>query len=69
MEKIYKGIVNNDCAQSAVFYRNKLLEMGFPKEVMKFGIFEIDKESHVVLILDVTQVLFREKWKLKGFKP
>lgn len=67
--KIYKGIIMEDCAQTSVYYRDELIKLGIPKDTMKFAIFEKNGCCHVVLILDITEQLFKDLWKLKEIKP
>ena len=68
-KSIYKGIINKDCAQSSLYYRNELIKLGFPKDTIKFGVSEKMGSEHVFLILDVTKQLFKGGWKLKEIKP
>lgn len=54
------AIKNLDCAQLAYFSRYELIQLGFPKVFMKFGVFKrADGANHVVLILDPTEQLFK----------
>lgn len=64
------AIKNLDCAQLAYFSRYELIQLGFPKAFMKFGIFKrADGANHVVLILDHTEQLFKGEWVLMEIKP
>lgn len=72
MNKInFTGIVNNDCRDTAVHYRNELIRLGLPKDTMKYGVFKNAKgETHIVLFVDVTKQLFKhDLWHLKKITP
>lgn len=64
------AIKNLDCTQLAYFSRYELTQLGYPKNFMKFGVFKrADGASHVVLIVDHTEQLFKGDWVLMEIKP
>lgn len=67
---IYRGIINKDCRDSAVYYRDELIKLGFPKSTLKLGILkrQSDNAEHVVLIVDVTEQLSRDRWEIEEIK-
>jgi|GEM_PF-6343978 len=71
LKLIVYAVKNLDCTQIAFFNRYELGRLGFPKSAMKFGVFKREKDDadHVVLILDSTGQLFKDKWRLEEIKP